>query len=38
MYLGDITSVYLAILYGINPGPVEKIQLLKAELKKLDKK
>ncbi len=35
MYLGDITSVYLALLAGINPSPVEKIQLLKAELSKL---
>lgn len=36
MYLGDTTSVYLALLAGINPGPVEKIQLLKAELAKLN--
>lgn len=35
MYLGDIASVYLALLYGINPGPVEKIESLKAELKKI---
>ncbi len=38
MYLGDIASVYLALLNGINPGPVEKIESLKAELKKLDKR
>lgn len=36
MYLGDIASVYLALLAGINPAPVEKIKLLKAELKKID--
>ncbi len=35
MYLGDIASVYLALLSGINPGPVEKIESLKVELKKL---
>ncbi|ATW25910.1 bifunctional phosphoglucose/phosphomannose isomerase [Candidatus Formimonas warabiya] len=31
-YLGDYTSVYLAILYGINPSPVELITLLKNKL------
>ena len=31
MYLGDIASVYLALLYEINPSPVEKIESLKAE-------
>ncbi|MBM3702602.1 MAG: bifunctional phosphoglucose/phosphomannose isomerase [Actinobacteria bacterium] len=36
MYLGDIVSVYLALLAGIDPGPVEKIQSLKAELSKLN--
>jgi glucose/mannose-6-phosphate isomerase len=36
MYLGDITSVYLALLAGIDPSPVGKIQLLKAELAKLN--
>ena len=36
MYLGDITSVYLALLAGIDPSPVEKIQSLKAELAKLN--
>ncbi len=35
MYLGDVASVYLAFLYGINPSPVEKIESLKAELKKI---
>ncbi len=36
MYLGDIASVYLALLAGIDPSTVEKIQLLKAELAKLN--
>ena len=36
MYLGDIISVYLAILNKVNPTPVEKIKALKAELAKLD--
>ena len=36
MYLGDIISVYLAILNKVNPTPVEKIKALKAELSKLD--
>lgn len=31
-YLGDYTSVYLAILYGINPNPVKLISLLKDKL------
>jgi glucose/mannose-6-phosphate isomerase len=35
IYLGDIASVYLALLYGVNPSPVEKIESLKAELKKI---
>lgn len=35
MYLGDITSVYLAILSEIDPTPVEKIKVLKAELAKI---
>jgi glucose/mannose-6-phosphate isomerase len=38
MYLGDTASVYLAILAGIDPSPVRKINLLKSELKKLDDK
>jgi glucose/mannose-6-phosphate isomerase len=37
IYLGDIASVYLALLNGINPTPVDKISVLKAELAKLDK-
>lgn len=32
VYLGDYTSVYLALEYGINPTPVEVIDYLKAEL------
>lgn len=36
MYLGDITSVYLALMNGIDPSPVEKIQLLKDKLAKLN--
>lgn len=34
MYSGDYTSLYLAVLYGINPGPVKVIDHLKAELAK----
>ncbi len=36
LYTGDITSVYLALLSGVDPTPVEKIGKLKAELAKLD--
>ncbi len=36
LYLGDIASVYHAILNGIDPTPVEKIESLKKELAKLD--
>jgi len=32
MYLGDLTSVYLAILRGVDPIPVETISLLKKHL------
>lgn len=35
IYLGDFTSVYLAILYGINPKPVAVIDYLKGELQKI---
>lgn len=31
-YLGDYTSVYLALLYGVDPSPVELITLLKNRL------
>jgi len=34
IYSGDYTSVYLAFLYGIDPGPVEAIDHLKNELAK----
>ena len=36
MYLGDIASVYLAFLYGVDPTPVDRIAILKSELAKLD--
>ncbi|MBN2072814.1 MAG: bifunctional phosphoglucose/phosphomannose isomerase [Actinobacteria bacterium] len=36
LYLGDIASVYLALLYGTDPTPVYKIESLKAELAKID--
>jgi len=36
MYLGDIASVYLALLYGVDPTPVDRIAILKSELAKLD--
>jgi glucose/mannose-6-phosphate isomerase len=36
MYLGDIASVYLAYLYGVDPTPVDRISVLKSELSKLD--
>lgn len=32
IYIGDYTSVYLAALYGIDPGPVKVIDYLKREL------
>ncbi|MEW5762359.1 MAG: bifunctional phosphoglucose/phosphomannose isomerase [Bacillota bacterium] len=32
IYLGDYTSLYLAVLYGTDPGPVRVIDRLKAEL------
>jgi hypothetical protein len=38
MYTGDIVSVYLALLNEINPTPVKKIEILKAELAKLNEK
>ncbi|MEW6446571.1 MAG: bifunctional phosphoglucose/phosphomannose isomerase [Bacillota bacterium] len=34
IYLGDWASAYLAVLYGIDPGPVKVIDLLKGELAK----
>ena len=35
IYLGDFTSVYLALLGGINPKPVQVIDYLKQELSKI---
>lgn len=35
IYRGDYTSVYLAALYGIDPGPVPVIERLKKELAQL---
>jgi glucose/mannose-6-phosphate isomerase len=34
--LGDFASVYLSLLYGINPKPVQVIDYLKRELAKID--
>lgn len=34
IYIGDYASVYLAALYGVDPGPVKIIDYLKAELAK----
>ncbi len=36
LYLGDIATVYHAILTGVDPTPVVKIESLKKELAKLD--
>jgi glucose/mannose-6-phosphate isomerase len=33
IYLGDFTSAYLALLNGLDPSPVERIELLKERLK-----
>ncbi|MDD2688931.1 MAG: bifunctional phosphoglucose/phosphomannose isomerase [Candidatus Omnitrophica bacterium] len=35
IYIGDFISYYLAILYGIDPTPVEKVTYLKKELAKI---
>ncbi len=35
VYLGDFTSVYLSLLYGINPRAVQVIDYLKQELAKI---
>ena len=35
IYLGDFTSVYLALVYGINPKPVQVIDYLKQELARI---
>ena len=36
MLLGDFASVYLALLYGVDPTPVEKIDFLKRRLREAD--
>ncbi len=36
LVLGDFASVYLALLYGVDPTPVENIDYLKAQLSKGD--
>jgi glucose/mannose-6-phosphate isomerase len=35
IYLGDMTSFYLAILNGVDPTPIEKIQILKDKLSRI---
>lgn len=35
VYIGDFISLYLAVLYGIDPTPVEKVTYLKNELAKI---
>jgi len=37
MILGDFTSVYLALLAGVDPTPVKKIDYLKEQLKKVER-
>jgi glucose/mannose-6-phosphate isomerase len=32
LYMGDFTSYYLALLYGVDPTPVRMIDLLKERL------
>jgi hypothetical protein len=32
MYLGDFTSIYLAILQGVDPSPVSAIEAFKRDL------
>jgi len=36
IHIGDFVSLYLAVLYGINPTPVERISYLKSELAKVN--
>ncbi|TRO53583.1 bifunctional phosphoglucose/phosphomannose isomerase [Candidatus Bathyarchaeota archaeon] len=36
--IGDFTSVYLAVLYGVDPTPVETISLLKEKMKNVGTK
>lgn len=35
IYIGDFISYYLAILYGVDPSPVERIAYLKSRLSKI---
>jgi glucose/mannose-6-phosphate isomerase len=35
IFLGDMASVYLAVLNGVDPTPVEKIDLLKSQMAKI---
>jgi hypothetical protein len=34
LFLGDLTSVYLAILLGVDPAPVKIITAMKKEMQK----
>ena len=34
IYIGDFTSIYLALIRGVNPTPVRTISLLKENIKK----
>jgi glucose/mannose-6-phosphate isomerase len=36
IFLGDMASVYLAVLHGVDPTPVEKIDYLKSQMAKLN--
>jgi glucose/mannose-6-phosphate isomerase len=36
IFLGDMTSLYLAVLNGVDPTPVEKIDYLKNQMHKLN--
>ncbi|MDA8097183.1 MAG: bifunctional phosphoglucose/phosphomannose isomerase [Clostridia bacterium] len=35
IYIGDYASMYLAVLYGVDPGPVKVIDYLKGELARI---
>ena len=37
VYLGDFTSLYLAMLNGVDPGSIDSIDTLKADLEKLQR-
>ena len=36
IYIGDFISYYLAILYGVDPTPVDKVTYLKKKLREVD--